>query len=52
LAAVAGQLVVCGQSARSQHYSRDDLLPSTKLNLSATLTFINLQTRDYVEVDD
>jgi len=51
--AVAGvQLVVCGQSAATQHYSNNDLLPSTKINLSATLTFINLQTRGYIKLED
>jgi intracellular sulfur oxidation DsrE/DsrF family protein len=52
LAAAGVDLVVCGQSAGSQHYSTNDLLPVTKLNLSATLTFINLQTRGYTKVED
>jgi intracellular sulfur oxidation DsrE/DsrF family protein len=45
-------LVVCGQSARGQHFDRADLLPSATMNLSATVTFINLQARGYVKVED
>lgn len=51
LAAAGVQLVVCGQSARGQHYVSDDLIPSAQLNFSATVTFINLQTRGFVKVD-
>ncbi|SFO33345.1 DsrE family protein [Sphingomonas sp. OK281] len=50
LASAGVELVVCGQSARAQHYLKDDLIPSAQLNLSATITFINLQTRGFVKV--
>ena len=46
------ELVVCGQSAQAQNYSPNDLLGLVRLNLSATVTFINLQTRGYIKVSD
>ncbi len=46
------QLVVCGQSALAQHYDAASLLPFAQMNLSATVTFINLQTRGYVRVEE
>ena len=51
LASAGVQLTVCGQSARSQHYTIDDLVASAQMNLSATVTFINLQTRGFVKID-
>jgi len=45
------KLVVCGVSAREQRYEASDLLPLAALNLSATLTFIDLQLRRYVKVE-
>lgn len=52
LAAFGVQLVVCGQSAQAQHYAAADLIPAAHLNLSATVTFINLQTKGYVKVSE
>ena len=46
------ELVVCGQSASAQHYGPADYLPKVRTNLSATVTFINLQTRGYVKVTE
>lgn len=51
LASAGVKLVVCGVSARDQNYKASDLLPLAKLNLSATLTFIDLQLRGYVKVE-
>jgi intracellular sulfur oxidation DsrE/DsrF family protein len=51
LAAAGVKLVVCGVSARDQHYEASDLLPPATLNLSATFTFIDLQLRRYVKVE-
>jgi intracellular sulfur oxidation DsrE/DsrF family protein len=52
LASAGVELAVCGQSARARHYTDADLVPFAQLNLSATVTFINLQTRGYVKVDE
>lgn len=52
LASAGVELAVCGQSARARHYADADLVPFAQLNLSATVTFINLQTRGYVKVDE
>lgn len=51
LAAAGVKLVVCGVSAREQNYGTADLLPSVIMNLSATITFIELQSRGYVKVE-
>ena len=45
-------LDVCGQSARAQHYDQHSLLPIVQMNLSATVTFINLETRGYVRITE
>lgn len=45
-------LAVCGQSAREQHYDQQSLLPFIRTNLSATVTFINLETRGYVRITE
>ncbi len=45
-------IVVCGQSALAQHYDVGSLLPFIQMNLSATVTFINLQTRGYVRIEE
>lgn len=45
------KLVVCGVSAREQNYVASDLLPSVTMNLSATITFMELQSRGYVKVE-
>lgn len=46
------QVVVCGQSAMSQHYKPADYLPAVQTNLSATITFLNLQTKGYVKLSE
>lgn len=45
------KLVVCGVSAREQNYVASDLLPSVTTDLSATITFMELQSRGYVKVE-
>ncbi len=52
LASAGVALVVCGQSARAQHYAAGDLIPSARVNLSATVTFLNLQTRGFVKIEE
>ena len=50
---VAGvKLMVCGQSAMGQHYDLGMLAHAAQINLSATVTFINLGTEGYVKVED
>ncbi len=51
LAAAGVKLVVCGVSAREQNYTSSDLVPSAHLNLSATVTLMELQSRGYVKVE-
>jgi intracellular sulfur oxidation DsrE/DsrF family protein len=51
LAAAGVKMVVCGVSAREQNYTAADLLPVAHLNLSATITFFDLQTRGFVKVE-
>jgi intracellular sulfur oxidation DsrE/DsrF family protein len=46
------ELTVCGQSALSQHYDLRMLSHAAQINLSATVTFINLGARGYIRVDD
>lgn len=45
-------LMVCGQSALAQGYDLTAIAKVAQINLSATVTFINLQTRGYVKVDE
>ena len=45
------KFVICGVSARQQNYTAADLLPLASLNMSATMTFIDLQLKGYVKVD-
>jgi len=45
------KLVICGQSALAQNYDASSLLPYVQTNLSATVTFINLQARGYIKVE-
>jgi intracellular sulfur oxidation DsrE/DsrF family protein len=52
LTAAGVHLVVCGQSALGQHYTPADYLPSVQTNVSATVTFLNLQTRGYVKISE
>ncbi len=51
LLAAGVKLVVCGGSARAQNYTTSDLLPSVTMNLSATITLMELESRGYVKVD-
>lgn len=51
LIAAGVKLVVCGVSAREQNYVPSDMLPGVTVNLSATVTFIELQSRGFVKVD-
>ena len=51
LAAAGVKMVVCGVSAREQNYSAADLVPQAHMNLSATVTLFELQSRGYVKVD-
>ncbi|HWE98316.1 MAG TPA: DsrE family protein [Caulobacteraceae bacterium] len=46
------RLAVCGQSARAQHYDAASLQPLVQMNLSATVTFIDLQTGGYVRFEE
>ena len=43
---------VCGQSAVAQHYDLGALARSAEIDLSATVAFVNLQTRGYVRVEE
>lgn len=52
LAAAGVSLVVCGQSAAMQHFAPSNYLPNVHTNLSATVTFINLETSGYVKVSE
>lgn len=45
-------LMVCGQSALAQGYDLSALAKAAQVNLSATVTFINLQTRGYVKIEE
>jgi intracellular sulfur oxidation DsrE/DsrF family protein len=51
LAAAGVKLVVCGVSAREQFYQPSDLISPAHFNLSATVTFMELQSRGYVKVE-
>jgi len=51
LAAAGVKMVICGVSARGQNYTATDLVPQAHLNLSATTSFIDLQSRGYVKID-
>ena len=51
LAAAGVKMVVCGVSARGQNYTAADLVPQAHMNLSATVTFIELLSRGYVKVE-
>ena len=44
-------LVVCGQSAMAQHYDFKNIVHA-KMNLSASVTFINLMTRGYIKINE
>lgn len=51
LAAAGVKMVVCGVSAREQNYVAADLVPQAHMNLSATVTFFELQSRGFVKVE-
>mgnify|MGYP001147966021 CR=1 FL=1 len=51
LADAGVKLVVCGVSAREQNYTAADLVPPAHMNLSATVTFVELLSRGYVKVE-
>ena len=46
------QPMVCAQSAIEQHYDLDALSRTAQIDLSATITFINLQGQGYVKVEE
>jgi intracellular sulfur oxidation DsrE/DsrF family protein len=52
LIAAGVHMVTCGQSALAQHYTPADYLPGVQTNLSATVTFLNLQTKGYVKISE
>jgi intracellular sulfur oxidation DsrE/DsrF family protein len=52
LTAAGVQLVVCGQSALQHHIDLKTIQPDVQLNLSATVTLMNLQTQGYVRIDE
>lgn len=51
LQAAGVKTVVCAVSAREQNYTAADLLPSVQMDLSATITFMELQSQGYVKVE-
>lgn len=51
LAAAGVKMVVCGVSAREQNYTAADLMPQAHMNLSATVTLFELQSRGFVKVE-
>ncbi|WP_293974274.1 DsrE family protein [Sphingomonas sp.] len=51
LAAAGVKFVICGVSAAEQNYTRDDMVPEATMNMSATLTFIDLGLKGYVKVE-
>jgi intracellular sulfur oxidation DsrE/DsrF family protein len=44
-------LAICGQAAEAQHYDASMFMPETQMNLSGIVTFLNLQTRGYVRIE-
>lgn len=51
LAAAGVKMVVCGVSARDQNYVTADLVPQAHMNLSATVTLFELQSRGFVKIE-
>jgi intracellular sulfur oxidation DsrE/DsrF family protein len=49
---VGVKMMVCGQSALAQGYNLSALAKAAQINLSATVTFINLQTRGFVKIEE
>ncbi|WP_158615391.1 DsrE family protein [Acidipila sp. EB88] len=52
LAAAGVQLVVCGQSALQHHIDLKTIQPDVQLNLSATVTLMNLAMQGYTRIDE
>lgn len=52
LTAEGVQLVVCGQSALQHHVDLKTIQPEVQVNLSATVTLMNLHTQGYMRVDE
>jgi len=46
------KMVVCGQSAMQQHYDFKSIRPLAQINLSASVTFINLAARGYTRMTE
>ena len=46
------KMVVCGQSAMQQHYDFKSILPLAQINLSASVTFMNLAARGYTRITE
>lgn len=46
------KMAVCGQSAMEQHYDFKTILPVAQIDYSASVAFMNLQTRGYVLAKD
>lgn len=46
------KMAVCGQSAMAQHYDFKSILPVAQINYSASVTFINLETRGYIKMTE
>ncbi len=46
------KMAVCGQSALQQHYDFKSILPMAQINLSASVTFINLAARGYTRMTE
>ena len=44
------KMAVCGQSAMERHYDFKSILPLAQINLSASVTFINLAARGYTRM--
>ena len=52
LSKVGLTMVVCGQSAMQQHYDFRSILPLAQINLSASVTFMNLAARGYTRITE
>jgi len=46
------KMVVCGQSAVQRHYDFKSILPLAQINLSASVTFMNLAARGYARMTE
>jgi hypothetical protein len=52
LTAAGVQLVVCGQSVFQRHINLHTIQPDVQLNLSATVTLMNLETQGYMRIEE